>query len=140
MNRTFFIIIYLLSCLSITAQQEYSVKQDETIESIARKFNTSVNELKRLNPDLEMWFTGLVLKVPQSATNTSGILHPDTNTGQTHDKIIMRDGSYILCKIAKSDARNIYFSQDGEEGTFDVAKKFIKEINYADGSKKKFTK
>lgn len=141
MNRVYTSILLMLFCLSTYGQQEYSVKQGETITSIAQKFNTSVDELRILNPDMEMWFTGLVLKVPQQEAAPPYNLSSASNQANTKlDKIAMKDGSYILCKISRSDARNVYFSQDGEEGIFDVGRKFIKEINYADGSKKKFTK
>ena len=141
MNRVYTTILLILFCLTIYSQQEYSVKQGETITSVAQKFNTSVDELRRLNPDMEMWFTGLVLKVPQRETASPYNLYSASNQDNTKlDKIVMKDGSYILCKISRSDARNVYFSQDGEDGVFDVGRKFIKEINYADGSKKKFSK
>lgn len=61
------------------AQQldKHVVKDDETIESIAKKYNITVAELQEANPDIEMFFyAGLKLNIPRQPNNV--ITPPNT--------------------------------------------------------------
>jgi LysM repeat protein len=67
-NRSLLIIVFLLCATSSIAQQKirHTVQEGETIESIAKKYNITVVNLKEANPDIDMFFyTGLKLNIPQ---------------------------------------------------------------------------
>lgn len=142
MTKALLTILLSLSFIITKAQQEYSVKQGETVQSVAEKFGLSIEELQQLNPGVDMWFTGLVLNVPQKK-KTETIPPPESAIELSSiklDKIILRDGSYVLCKLLQANRSFVTFTQNGEDGKFSIAIKDIKEINYADGSKKKYAK
>jgi len=70
-----------LKSLSLN-NNEYRVQSGDTLWSIARRFNTSVNEIKRIN-DLKNTRSiqiGAVLKIPPAQANSSGSSSPNTKS------------------------------------------------------------
>lgn len=132
-----FIIIFT-SVFTMLAQKTHTVKQGETLQSIATKYKVSVGELRKANPNVELVFSGLLLNIPQTK-KTNEIISTSQETTPT-DIVEMRDGSYILCKVVGIKQGILTIKQEGEDGTFTVMTKDVSIINYANGTKKKFKK
>lgn len=71
MKKLLFTMFMLLSFTGMMAQQiTHTIQRGETIESIASKYNVSVDALKKANPDIsEMFFVGLKLNIPTPKDN-----------------------------------------------------------------------
>ena len=69
MSKRFFFIIVLLLNISISVAQTaktHTVQRGETIESIARKYNVTVDALKQANPNVKQTiYVGLKLNIPE---------------------------------------------------------------------------
>lgn len=127
----------LLISVTITAQKVHTVKQGETLESIAKEYGTTIKDLKLLNPNADVVFVGLLLNVPtisQKKVNQSSI----DNTIKVVDRIEMKDGSYVLCRVSSIKGTVATFEQDEIEGTATISTKDISLIEYANGKKRKF--
>ena len=68
MKKLLTIAVMLLSFTALMAQQiTHIIKRGETLESIAQKYNVSVDALKKANPDIsELFFVGLKLNIPNA--------------------------------------------------------------------------
>lgn len=68
MKKLLTIAVMLLSFTALMAQQiTHTIQRGETIESIAQKYNVSVDALKKANPDIsELFFVGLKLNIPNA--------------------------------------------------------------------------
>lgn len=68
MKKLLFTLFMLLSFIEIMAQQiTHTIQRGETIESIAKKYNVSVDALKKANPNIsELFFVGLKLNIPST--------------------------------------------------------------------------
>lgn len=80
MKKLLFTMFMLLSFTGMMAQQiTHTIQRGETIESIARKYNVSVDALKKANPDIsEMFFVGLKLNIPNDQPIAETINHNKT--------------------------------------------------------------
>lgn len=139
MRKRIFIIVVLCGFVGmLMAHQTYTVKQGEDFESIASYFGVTVNELKSINPNVEILFPGLLLNIPDAVkpVETTPIQAEVLRT----DRINMRDDSYVLCKIISVKQGKLTIKQEGEEGTTVILLKDAASIEYADGTKRKFRK
>ncbi len=134
-NILLFVTIFISVC-TISAQKTHTVKQGETLKSIANEYHVTVDELRNANPNVEMVFSGLLLTIPQ-ARKTNDAVPTET---PSIDIVEMRDGSYIQCKVVGIKKGVISIKQVGEDDTFTVMTKDVSIINYANGTKKKFKK
>lgn len=139
--------IFLLLVVSITsvcamwAQKSHTVKQGETLQSIASEYQLTVDELKKANPNVEMVFSGLILdipKIPQAKKNDE--TESTSQEAIPTDTIKIKDGSYILCKVIGLKQGILRFKQEGEDDIFTVLTKDVSIINYANGTKRRFKK
>lgn len=67
MKKLFFLFILMLASLSMSAQtnQSHTVQRGETIESVAKKYGISVNDLQQANPSAKDYFyAGMKLVIP----------------------------------------------------------------------------
>ena len=66
MKKLVTIVILLLSFTEVMAQQiSHTIQRGETLESIAQKYNVSVDAIKKANPKVaEMIFVGMKLNIP----------------------------------------------------------------------------
>ena len=77
-------ILLVICCMKCFAQTSitHTIMRGETIESIAKKYNITVEDLKRANPALEkMHYVGMTLKIPTLQTSS-----PVTTTAETNVK------------------------------------------------------
>ena len=56
------------------------------------------------------------------------------------DKVEMKDGSYVMCKIVSVRKTAVLVKQDKIEGNISIPIKDIIEILYANGTKKRYGK
>lgn len=133
-------------CLFVNSMQLYSqqntkthlVKQGESIESIARQYNISVEELKKANPNNSgMLFAGLYLLIPEKKVVVA--TQPVTIVNEDKDKIALKDGSEIVCTITEMTNTTVFFMQQGEYKQYS---KPIQEMLYVvyEGKTTKFNK
>lgn len=68
MKKILFAIILTLIVTSIKGQTQnnftHTVQRGETIELIAQKYGVSVDQIKQINPNMDIFFTGLKIQVP----------------------------------------------------------------------------
>lgn len=72
--RTLFACFMVLFCMSIAGQElkSHTVQRGETIENIAAKYNVSVADIKKANPNIgDLFYTGLKIKIP-----TTSVIQP----------------------------------------------------------------
>ena len=139
MRLSLLFILFTFQALMAFGQKVHTVKQGETLESIAKLYHVTIDEMMKVNESAEMLFPGLVLNIPQvqkKVESKSDRSKPESKT----DKVRMRDGSYVLCKVIGVKKTMLNIQQDGIEGTISISVKEILEINYANGNKKKFNK
>ena len=137
MRRTLFFMIFTLQMLVAFGQSVHTVKEGETLESIARQHHITTNELKKANENAEMLFPGLLLNIPQVQRKAEAKSAASKTEIKT-DIVRMRDGSYILCKVIGMKKSMLSIQQDGIDKTISVAIREVSEINYANGKKRKF--
>lgn len=138
-RRLLFIVISFFLFFTAAAQKTHTVKPGETIESIARLYQLTTDELKKHNESAEMIFPGLLLTIPTKIVKPKSEDKKNENTKGT-DKVIMRDGSYILCKVVGIKKNLLTIKQEESEGNISIPVKYVIEINYENGSKKKFNR
>jgi len=132
-----FVTVFISVC-TIAAQKTHTVKQGETLQSIANEYHVTVGELRNANPNVEMVFSGLLLTIPQAEKTNDAV--PTSQETPSIDIVEMRDGSYILCKVVGIKKGVISVKQEGEDDTFTVMTKDVSIINYANGTKRKYKK
>ena len=59
------IMLLAFLCFTVYGQKIHTVKQGETLESIASLYHVSTNELKGVNENTEVLFPGLILAIPE---------------------------------------------------------------------------
>ena len=85
-KKTILSIILLLVCVFAMAQSQtitHVVQRGETIESIARYYNVSVEDISKANPNMDgVVYVGMKLSIPQSnePTNAPNSAQPLTVT------------------------------------------------------------
>lgn len=135
------IVVSFTSVCTLLAQKTHTVKQGETLQSISTKYQVTVDELKKANPNVEMIFSGLLLNIPQTPRANKNVKTVSTlKEAIPTDTVKMKDGSYILCKVVGIKQGVLIIKQEGEIGTFSVMPKDVSIINYANGTKRKFKK
>jgi len=135
--RKVLILCLLLSSITLSAQKIHTVKAGETMESIAQVYGVSVQSLKQQNPNVDMLFTGIVLNLP-AVSQKQDNQAPTSNSPKNVDRIEMKDGSYIPCKVVSIKGTVATIEQEDIEGTTTIPTKDINLIVYADGKKRKF--
>lgn len=142
MKKIFLLIVFsITSACAMWAQKSHTVKQGETLQSIASEYQLTVDELKKANPNVEMVFSGLILdipKIPQAKKNNK--TESTYQEAIPTDTIKIKDGSYILCKVIGLKQGILRFKQEGEDDIFTVLTKDVSIINYANGTKRRFKK
>ena len=137
MKRILLLLIISALTVSVMAQKSHSVKQGETIESIAKQYNVTVDEIKKQNPNAELFFPGLILSIPKSTVSNKTV---EEAKSKKSDRIEMKDGSYVLCKISGVKSGVVSFKQDGIDQILTLPTKDINLIEYENGNKRRFKK
>lgn len=137
-RRVFVTISSLLLCIVAFGQKVHTVKQGETLADIASLYNVTVDDIKRINESAEVVFPGLVLNIPQK--NELKPKQVEQKEEIKLDKVEMKDGSYIMCKVVNTRKTTILIKQEEIEGNISIPIKDIIEIFYANGAKKKYGK
>lgn len=138
-KRVYITIMLALFILASYAQRVHIVKQDETLESIASFYQIKVDDLKKENESADVLFPGLLLNIPQK-TEVATPPKKEQMIVPKQDKIEMRDGSYINCKVVSIRKTTILLKQEEIEGNISIPIKDVIEIIYANGSRKKLGK
>lgn len=139
MIRRFFITISLLLLCNVAfGQKVHTVKQGETLTDIASLYNVTVDDIKKINESAEVVFPGLVLNIPQK--NEPQPKQVNQEKEAKLDKVEMKDGSYIMCKVVSARKTTILIKQEEIEENTSIPVKEIVEIFYANGTKKKYGK
>ena len=139
MRRLIVTISLVLLCLVVYGQKVHTVKQGETLESIASLYHVTIDDLKRSNENTEMLFPGLLLTIPQDKNGPQPIQIEQEETPQL-DKVEMKDGSYIVCQVISIRKTTLLIKQEEIEGNISIPIKNVIEIFYAKGKKRKFGK
>ena len=134
-------MIMLLAFLCFTAygQKIHTVKQGETLESIASLYHVSTNELKGVNENTEVLFPGLILAIPEKEIKSQP-QQVEKQEVPKLDKVEMKDGSYIICQVVSVRKTTILIEQEEIEGNLSIPIKEVLEVFYANGKKRKFGK
>ena len=139
MQRFIATISLMFLCLVVYGQKVHTVKQGETLESIASLYHVTIDDLKRSNENTEMLFPGLLLTIPQDKNGPQPIQIEQEETPQL-DKVEMKDGSYIVCQVISIRKTTLLIKQEEIEGNISIPIKNVIEIFYANGKKRKFGK
>lgn len=139
MRRLIVTISLVLLCLVVYGQKVHTVKQGESLESIASLYHVTIDDLKRSNENTEMLFPGLLLTIPQDKNGPQPIQIEQEETPQL-DKVEMKDGSYIVCKVVSVKKTTLIIKQKEIEGNLSIPIKEVLEVFYANGKKRKFGK
>ena len=140
MTRKVFIMMFLaFLCFTAYGQKIHTVKQGETLESIASLYHVSTNELKGVNENTEVLFPGLILTIPEKEIKTQP-QHVEKQEAPELDKVEMKDGSYIVCKVVSVKKTTLIIKQEEIEGNISIPIKEVLEVFYANGKKRKFGK
>ena len=97
MKKLLMIVVVLLSFTQMVAQQiSHTIQRGETLESIAQKYNVSVEALKKANPNAaNIVYVGMKLNIPEikqktislSSQETEKVSDTNTFTPQKEDEI-----------------------------------------------------
>ena len=126
-------------CFTVYGQKIHTVKQGETLESIASLYHVSINELKGVNENTEVLFPGLILTIPEKEIKSQPQQVEQQEVPKL-DKVEMKDGSYIICQVVSVRKTTILIEQEEIEGNISIPIKDVIEVFYANGNKKKFGK
>ena len=137
-RRVFVTISSLLLCIVAFGQKVHTVKQGETLADIASLYNVTVEDIKKMNESAELVFPGLVLNIPKR--NEPQPKQLEQKEEAILDKVEMKDGSYIMCKVVNIRKTTIMIKQKEIEGNISIPVKDIIEILYANGTKKRYGK
>lgn len=133
----------LLCCVSLYSQQKnktHTVKQGETIESIAKQYNLTAEELRKANPNNSgMIFPGLYLLIPEKKEQPEAN-QPAAIVKEDKDRIELKEGSFIECTITEVNNTTVYFMQQDENKVYSMPKTKILYVKYEDGTKDYFKK
>lgn len=76
------VLIFSAFTLS-AAQKEHTVQRGETLASIAKSYNVSVDDILEANPDAKnLFFTGMVLVIPEASAAQQNVTTPFTTPVQ----------------------------------------------------------
>ena len=126
-------------CFTVYGQKIHTVKQGETLESIASLYHVSTNELKGVNENTEVLFPGLILAIPEKEIKSQP-QQVEKQEVPKLDKVEMKDGSYIICQVVSVRKTTILIEQEEIEGNLSIPIKEVLEVFYANGKKRKFGK
>lgn len=138
MRKIFFTILFEALCFITLAQKVHTVKHGETLADIASLYNVAENEIKKINESADVLFPGLLLNIPQK--NKPLPKRHETKEEIKMDKLEMKDGSYVMCKVVSIKRTAILIKQEEIEGNISIPIKDIIEIFYANGTKKRYGK
>lgn len=142
MRTTCITMLFLLAAMQLNAQKkvQYSVKSGDTYARIAAKYGIDESALRAANADCpDILFPGLIVDIPARQKSTNRLMQ-DTVAKVMHDRIKLKDSTYIECKIINTTKTVLRFRQDNQFALFQIAIKDIYEIRYADGSIKRYDK
>lgn len=132
---TIFLTCYFLAA---NGQKIHTVKEGETIESIAKKYHVATDELMKENTSAEILFPGLLLTIPQKTAQVKK--EERAKVEPKLDKVEMWDGSYIICKVVNIRKTTVVINQKEIAGNITLPIKDVIEIFYANGTRKRFGK
>jgi len=133
------IMLLAFLCFTVYGQKIHTVKQGETLESIASLYHVSTNELKGVNENTEVLFPGLILAIPEKEIKSQP-QQVEKQEVPKLDKVEMKDGSYIICQVVSVRKTTILIEQEEIEGNLSIPIKEVLEVFYANGKKRKFGK
>ena len=133
------IMLLAFLCFTVYGQKIHTVKQGETLESIASLYHVSTNELKGVNENTEVLFPGLILAIPEKEIKSQP-QQVEKQEVPKLDKVEMKDGSYIICQVVSVRKTTILIEQEEIEGNLSIHIKEVLEVFYANGKKRKFGK
>lgn len=133
------IMLLAFLCFTVYGQKIHTVKQGETLESIASLYHVSTNELKGVNENTEVLFPGLILAIPEKEIKSQP-QQVEKQEVPKLDKVEMKDGSYIICQVVSVRKTTILIEQEEIEGNISIPIKEVLEVFYANGKKRKFGK
>lgn len=133
------IMLLAFLCFTVYGQKIHTVKQGETLESIASLYHVSTNELKGVNENTEVLFPGLILAIPEKEIKSQP-QQVEKQEVPKLDKVEMKDGSYIVCKVVSVKKTILIIEQEEIEGNISIPIKEVLEVFYANGKKRKFGK
>ena len=133
------IMLLAFLCFTVYGQKIHTVKQGETLESIASLYHVSTNELKGVNENTEVLFPGLILAIPEKEIKSQP-QQVEKQEVPKRDKVEMKDGSYIICQVVSVRKTTILIEQEEIEGNLSIPIKEVLEVFYANGKKRKFGK
>ena len=138
-RKVFMLMLLAFLCFTVYGQKIHTVKQGETLESIASLYHVSINELKGVNENTEVLFPGLILTIPEKEIKSQPQQVEQQEVPKL-DKVEMKDGSYIICQVVSVRKTTILIEQEEIEGNISIPIKDVIEVFYANGNKKKFGK
>ena len=133
------IMLLAFLCFTVYGQKIHTVKQGETLESIASLYHVSTNELKGVNENTEVLFPGVILAIPEKEIKSQP-QQVEKQEVPKLDKVEMKDGSYIICQVVSVRKTTILIEQEEIEGNLSIPIKEVLEVFYANGKKRKFGK
>jgi hypothetical protein len=89
MRRVLVTILLLLSCFAVNGQIVHTVKRGEALGSIASLYHASIECLKGINENTEIFSPGLLLTIPQNR-KVSQPKHKDQKEAFQLDKVKMK--------------------------------------------------
>lgn len=139
MRKVFIIMLLAFLCFTAYGQKMHTVKQGETFESIASLYHISENELKGVNEGAVGLFPGLLLTIPEKEMRSQSQQVEQQEVPKL-DKVEMKDGSYIICKVVSVRKTTLLIKQEEIEGNMSIPIKEVLEVFYANGKRSKFGK
>lgn len=136
------LMFMLITAMPLNAQKrsQYSVKNGDTYAKIASAYGIEETTLRQANKGCpNELFPGLILEIPTQLKQASEKVQKYTENG-VYDRLILRDSSFIDCKILSANKTLLQFKQNEVDGTLQLSIKEIAEIRYADGSIKRYGK
>lgn len=134
MNRIIIALI-LLSCLTSAMAQQIThvIQRGETIERIAEKYNVSVSAIKDANPNLEPYYVGVKIVIPNQVPDVVSTSIQDTvKVEQIKTTDTYRRETVILDNnksgFVNGDGTFVHFAPNNKTYGIDIASNFKKYL------------
>ena len=141
MRRILTLLATVLLTSSVYGQQikEHTVASGENLQTIAKLYGISVEELKSANSGLDDYvFVGMVLKLPSKSNPPKNIIFSADDA--LKDVIYLNDGSELVSKIINTDNSVVTFEQYDSDEPFSISKAVISKIVFEDGKIEDYSK
>lgn len=117
-------IILFMAVSNVGAQQvKHTIERGETLESIARHYNVTVDAIKKANPEIgDMFFTGMIIVIPSKAPAQTSIMSNVTDTNLTSQQQSSEEQRPIPATTSSTDNKPDYAIRRGDRFVFmDIA-------------------